>query len=189
MDVDEDARLEELETRAEAVQAALSSSASTKSSSPSIEANSRAFESDSELDPQVAEAAAVKIVRKRRKNDINEEEDDFVLHAASWRDMEDAREFLTAEHRDRLAGLISRWEHENIEEGDDVDLTTGRIVRSTGHLQALAPQAGLALFEESEDEEESDEELVEYDPLRNACERPATLLTELIESTRQRWMF
>lgn len=184
--MDEDARLEELEARAEAVQAVVSFADSTESGSGSSEAHSRASGSSFE-DRAHAEAAAVRVGRKRRQHDINGEEDEAVLHAASWRDLEDAREFLTAEHRDRLAGLISRWEHENVEEGDDVDLATGRIVHSTGHLQALAPQMDLALFEESEDEE-SDAELEAYDPLQIACERPAKLLAELIECTRQRWM-
>lgn len=107
-------------------------------------------------------------------------EDDEALNEANWEDLKDEHKFLLRTHKANLEDLFSKWENEN-DDGDVVDLQTGRIVQDIGHLNALQPQAHFTLESDSEDEvdetEESDERIVYA-----VCQRPLTLLRSALEA-------
>lgn len=107
-------------------------------------------------------------------------EDDEALNEANWEDLKDEHKFLLRTHKANLEDLFSKWENEN-DDGDVVDLQTGRIVQDIGHLNALQPQAHFSLESDSEDEvdetEESDERIVYA-----VCQRPLTLLRSALEA-------
>jgi len=150
--------LDELDARAEAV--------------PFSDSDSSYVESDS--DPGLAEHAAVGPERPKRRridphftpavgraraprgstnkrDDVNSEDGDI-----DFRDLEDAHRYLVRDHADAFTGLISRLEQ--LEEGDDIDLGTGRVVHDHGHLQAFRGEksklASVFFDESSEDEDE-----------------------------------
>lgn len=106
-------------------------------------------------------------------------ENDDVLNAASWQDLEDERRFLEKSHQSNLEDLLYKLENE-IDDGDDIDLQTGRIVSDVGHLRALPAQQGF-LGEESESEDEIEEvEAPEESVIYAVCQRPLVYLDKIM---------
>lgn len=107
-------------------------------------------------------------------------EDDNVLNAADWDELKYEQKFLAKTHRANLEDLISKLENEN-DDGDVVDLQTGRIVRDIGHLNALQPQSHFKLESDSEDEVEETEESEET-IIYSVLQRPLTLLRSALDA-------
>lgn len=118
---------------------------------------------------------------------------------ANWEDFETERKFLEDDHKSRLVGLLNKLEHGTLEEGDDIDIFSERIVGDTGHLRALRKQGReYDISKYSEDSDESDVDMgnanvdglrTGFDPMYTVCQEPASLLNLIVSESSGRWIF
>lgn len=104
-------------------------------------------------------------------------------------DVEEARRYVEAEQRASFVELLDKWDRDD--DGDIVDLRTGRIINNVGHLQALPMARVYADSMSSEESQESSssstksitgETAAMADPLTELVHKPTPLLNEIVNS-------